>query len=138
MAARIESRPTGVDAGPRLERHPRQNFETWSWFFMRVSGLVLIFLALAHFSITHIVNDVTKTNSHFVSQRWGNPLWRIFDWALLALGLMHGVNGLRVITDDYVRSPGKRAATKAVLYGVTFTLFAYGTLTIITFGPYRG
>jgi succinate dehydrogenase / fumarate reductase membrane anchor subunit len=134
MAVPVQERTPGAG----VSRRPRQNFETWSWFFMRVSGLVLVFLALAHFSITHIVNDVTKTNTHFVSQRWGNPLWRIFDWALLALGLMHGVNGLRVITDDYVRSPAKRAATKAVLYGLTFTLFAYGTLTIITFGPYRG
>jgi len=135
MAARLQDRP--AQAANRLGRRPRQNFETWSWFFMRVSGLILIFLALAHFSITHIVNDVTKTNTAFVSHRWNNPLWRVFDWALLALGLMHGVNGLRLITDDYVRAPAKRAATKAVLYGATFTLFAYGTLTIITYRSYH-
>jgi succinate dehydrogenase / fumarate reductase membrane anchor subunit len=118
------------------DRRPRQNFETWSWFFMRISGLVLVFLALIHFSIMHIANDVTHTNAAFVSSRWNNPLWRIFDWALLALGLMHGVNGLRMITDDYVRNPRKRAATKALLYAVTFTMFAYGTLTIVTFKSY--
>jgi succinate dehydrogenase hydrophobic anchor subunit len=49
---------------------------------------------------------------------------------------MHGVNGLRMITDDYVRNPRKRAATKALLYAVTFTMFAYGTLTIVTFKSY--
>ncbi|GAC1374615.1 MAG: succinate dehydrogenase hydrophobic membrane anchor subunit [Acidimicrobiales bacterium] len=137
MATRIQERPMTVSAGPRLERRPRQNFETWSWFFMRVSGLILIFLALIHFSITHIINDVTHTDSGFVAARWNNPLWRIYDWSLLSLGLMHGVNGLRVITDDYVRKPAKRAATKAVLYGVTFLGFAYGTLTIITYAPYK-
>ena len=128
MATRMQERSTSP-AG----RRPRQNFETWSWFFMRVSGLILVFLALIHFSITHILNDVTHTDAVFVSGRWDNPLWRIYDWSLLALGLMHGVNGLRMITDDYVRNPRKRAATKAVLYGVTFFMFAYGTLTIITF-----
>jgi succinate dehydrogenase / fumarate reductase, membrane anchor subunit len=119
--------------GERVTRRPRQNFETWSWFFMRVSGLVLLFLALTHFAITHIVNDVVETDAHFVERRWDNPLWRMFDWALLALALMHGLNGLRWIIDDYVRRPGARATVKAVLYSVSGSLFAYGTFTIVTY-----
>jgi succinate dehydrogenase / fumarate reductase, membrane anchor subunit len=130
-ATPIKQRPS--DNRPKLERRPRMNFETWSWYFMRISGLALIFLALLHFSITHIIYDVVDTNAAFVAARWDNPLWRIYDWSLLALGLLHGLNGLRWILDDYVRSAGKRAAIKAVLYGVTGLLFAYGTLTIITF-----
>ena len=121
--------------GERVSRRPRQNFETWSWFFMRVSGLVLLFLALTHFAITHIVNDVVETDAHFVARRWDNPLWRMFDWVLLALGLLHGLNGLRWIIDDYVRSPAARATVKAVLYSVTGSLFAYGTYTIVTYSP---
>ncbi len=124
--------PTG---GQRLQRRSRQNFETWSWFFMRISGLVLVFLALVHFAITHIVNDVVETDARFVAQRWDNPLWRLFDWALLVLALLHGLNGLRWIIDDYVRRPAWRAATKAVLYSLSFGLLAYGTLTIVTFSP---
>jgi succinate dehydrogenase / fumarate reductase membrane anchor subunit len=135
VATRVQDQRS-LNRQPGMDRRPRQNFETWSWFFMRISGLVLVFLALIHFSIMHIANDVTHTNAAFVSSRWNNPLWRIFDWALLALGLMHGVNGLRMITDDYVRNPRKRAATKALLYAVTFTMFAYGTLTIVTFKSY--
>lgn len=136
MATRFQERPAPITVGPRLERHPRANFETWSWFFMRISGLILVFLALTHFSITHIFNDVTHTNAGFVTRRWNNPLWRIFDWSLLALGLLHGVNGVRLITDDYVRNPRTRAFTKALVYAVTFAMFAYGTLTIITFRPF--
>jgi succinate dehydrogenase / fumarate reductase membrane anchor subunit len=100
---------------------------------MRISGLVLVFMALLHFSITHILNDVVDTDFAFVSARWDNPLWRVYDWVLLALGLMHGLNGLRWIIDDYVRVPARRALVKAVLYGVTGSLFLYGTLTIVTF-----
>jgi succinate dehydrogenase / fumarate reductase membrane anchor subunit len=114
-------------------RRSRQSFETWQWFFMRISGLVLVVLALGHFALTHIINDVTDTNAQFVADRWSNPLWRTYDWALLTLALFHGLNGLRVITEDYVRAPGKRAAVKAVLYVVAGTLFVYGTITIITF-----
>ena len=118
---------------PVVDRKPKANFETWSWYFMRISGLVLIFLALLHFSITHIINDVTDTDAVFVSKRWDNPLWRLFDWALLSLALLHGLNGLRWIIDDYIASPIKRAGVKAVTYGVSLTLFAYGTLVIVTY-----
>lgn len=114
-------------------RRPKQNFETWSWYFMRVSGLVLLFLALLHFAITHIINDVVETDAVFVEERWDNPVWRIFDWTLLALALLHGLNGLRWIIDDYVRSPAKRAAVKATIYTVSAVLFGYGTLVIVTF-----
>jgi succinate dehydrogenase / fumarate reductase membrane anchor subunit len=100
---------------------------------MRISGLVLVVLALGHFALTHIVNDVVDTDAEFVGERWSNPLWRTYDWALLTLALFHGLNGLRVIIDDYVRSPGKRAAVKSVIYVVSGTLFVYGTLTIVTF-----
>ncbi len=123
--------------GPRPDRsrrRPRQNFETWQWYFMRVSGLALVFLALGHFTITHIINDVRDTDAVFVAKRWDNPFWRIYDFALLFLALFHGLNGLRVIMDDYIASPRKRAISKALLYTVTLTLFAYGTLTIATFG----
>jgi succinate dehydrogenase / fumarate reductase membrane anchor subunit len=133
MAIRAPERPVGGSTPASAARRPRQNFETWSWYFMRVSGLVLIFLALTHFAITHIVHDVSDTKAGFVARRWHNPLWRLFDWSLLFLALLHGLNGLRWIVDDYVRRPGRRAAVKAVLYTVTGALFAYGTLTIFTF-----
>jgi succinate dehydrogenase / fumarate reductase membrane anchor subunit len=117
-----------------LTRKPKANFETWSWYFMRISGLILIFLALTHFAITHILNDVVDTDAEFVGERWDNPLWRLFDWSLLALALVHGVNGVRWSIDDYVNSARRRAALKAVLYTVTGALFAYGTLVIVSYG----
>ena len=117
-----------------VQRRPRQNFETWSWFFMRVSGLVLVFLSLFHFALTHIVNDVVETDAVFVANRWDNPLWRLFDLSLLTLSMFHGVNGVRWSVDDYVRSKGAKAAVKSVLYTVSAALFVYGTITIVTFG----
>lgn len=132
MAVREVQRP--ADAGrDKPQLRPRQSFETWSWFFMRVSGLILLFLALLHFSITHILNDVTDTDVRFVAHRWSNPLWRLFDWSLLFLALGHGLNGVRYIVDDYVRKPGARAAVKGAVYSLSIALFAFGTLTIVTY-----
>ena len=122
-----------VTEAPPAPARRRAGAEAWSWLFMRVSGLLLLFLALLHFAITHIVNDVVDTDYSFVARRWDNPLWRVFDWALLALALGHGLNGVRWIVDDYVRSPRVRAATKAAVYALAGGLFALGTLTIVTF-----
>ncbi len=118
-----------------VDRAPKPGFETLAWLFMRVSGLALVFLALVHFGITHIVNDVTETDFNFVANRWKNPAWRAFDWMLLALALFHGVIGLRYIIDDYVRKPVPRGVVKTVVYGLSGFLFAYGTLTIVGFQP---
>lgn len=123
----------GPRGGRRLERRPRNNYEAWSWVFMRLSGLVLLFLALTHFAITHIINDVVDTDAAFVGERWSNPLWRIFDWALLALALSHGLNGVRWIIEDYVHTPVRRCLTKVTLYSMSLGLFAYGTYTIVSF-----
>lgn len=117
----------------RTRRRPRAAFETWSWLFMRISGLGLVFLALTHFALTHITTDVAQTDSGFVAARWANPLWRLFDWALLALALFHGLNGLRWIVDDYVRAAGPRTLVKVGLYSVSLAFFGYGTLTILTY-----
>ena len=117
-----------------VQRRPRQNFETWSWFFMRVSGLVLVFLSLFHFALTHIINDVVETDAVFVAERWDNPLWRLFDLSLLTLSMFHGLNGVRWSIDDYIRSKAAKAAVKSVLYTVSAALFVYGTITIVTFG----
>jgi succinate dehydrogenase / fumarate reductase membrane anchor subunit len=111
----------------------KRSAEAWSWAFMRLSGLALVFLALIHFTITHIVNDVAHTDYDFVAERWHNPAWRFFDWLLLVLALAHGVNGLRWIVDDYVRRPGPRTAVKGLLYGLTAALVVVGTLTILAF-----
>jgi succinate dehydrogenase / fumarate reductase membrane anchor subunit len=135
MALKVQGSGTSTTSTPAPTRitRPRASFETWSWFFMRVSGLVLLFLALTHFALTHILHDVASTNYDFVARRWHNLGWRIFDWSLLALALAHGLNGLRMIVDDYVRAPGWRATTKAFVYTLSGVLFAYGTLVIFSF-----
>jgi succinate dehydrogenase / fumarate reductase membrane anchor subunit len=128
--------PETPDTPPARPRRRTASAEAKSWAFMRLSGLLLVFFALVHFSITHIVNDVADTDYDFVAERWHNPAWRSFDWLLLVLALTHGVNGLRWIVDDYVRSPGPRKAVKALLYGLTAALLVVGTITVLVF-PHR-
>ena len=110
------------------------NFEVWSWFFMRISGIVLLFLVLGHMAIMHVFGGgVERIDYEFVAHRWSGLFWRTYDFLLLALALFHGVNGARVVIEDYIRWDGWRTLAKAVLYTATFVFFSIGTLVIVTF-----
>jgi succinate dehydrogenase / fumarate reductase, membrane anchor subunit len=113
-------------------------FETFSWYFFRVSGVVLIFLVIAHLVIMHAANDVSCTTYQFVAARYANPLWRVFDWLLLTLALTHGMNGLRIVIDDYVRSHGSRLVLLSLAGTLLVVFFMLGTITLITFQPVAG
>jgi succinate dehydrogenase / fumarate reductase membrane anchor subunit len=117
------------------DRHP-SSAEVWWWFFMRISGLILMFLVLIHLYIMHLIGEgVERVDFAFVSARWRNVGWKTFDWTMLFLALIHGTNGLRVIIDDYVKRPGTRTAIKTVLYASTGILMIMGTAVLVTFNP---
>jgi succinate dehydrogenase cytochrome b556 subunit/succinate dehydrogenase hydrophobic membrane anchor protein len=104
-----------------------------SWYFFRVSGVLLVVLACGHLFITHYLNVPSETTFDFVSERWANPLWRTFDWLLLLMGLWHGLMGLRISVTDYVRSAGWRVIGHSAVwvFGLVFTVL--GSITILTF-----
>jgi succinate dehydrogenase / fumarate reductase membrane anchor subunit len=108
-------------------------FETFSWYFFRVSGVALIFLALIHLFLNHVSTDVSCTSYQLVSVRYSSPFWRLYDWLLLTLALLHGINGLRIVIDDYVRSRGWRLILQSTLGLLTLAFFLMGTITLITF-----
>jgi succinate dehydrogenase / fumarate reductase membrane anchor subunit len=103
---------------------------------MRISGLVLVVLAVGHVVIMHAVGDgVGRINFAFVAVRWQSPVWRTWDWAMLVLALMHGINGIRNITLDYVRKAGVRFAANMFFYVLGFALFVLGSVIVFTFDP---
>jgi succinate dehydrogenase / fumarate reductase, membrane anchor subunit len=113
-------------------------FETFSWYFFRVSGILLIFLALIHIFLNHVATDVSCTSYQLVAIRYQNPFWRLYDWLLLTLALLHGMNGLRIVVDDYVRTRGWRLTLQSAVGIVTLVFFLLGTITLITFQPVVG
>jgi succinate dehydrogenase / fumarate reductase, membrane anchor subunit len=113
-------------------------FETFSWYFFRVSGVALIFLAIIHLFINHVTTDVSCTSYQLVAIRYSNPFWRVYDWLLLTLALLHGMNGLRIIIDDYVQNRGMRLTLQSSLGLLTLVFFLLGTITLVTFQPIPG
>lgn len=111
-------------------------FELWAWLFMRLSGIVLLFLTVGHVLIMHVMDEgVGRVDFDFVAERWASPFWRTWDWLMLTLALLHGINGVRVIVQDYARRPGWRLFWNGTFAIVGFTLFVLGTIIVFTFDP---
>ena len=114
---------------------PTGGLELWSWLFMRLSGLVLLFLALGHLVIMHLINNVEAINYAFVANRYAGWGWRAYDLLLLVLAMIHGINGARVIIDDYLYQGLWRAATLAALYLICGGLLLLGIYAALFFKP---
>mgnify|MGYP000103042104 CR=1 FL=1 len=127
MASVVDSRPVNGSglAIPGAER--------LIWYFIRISGALLILLAGGHLFITHYLNLPSETVFAFVAARWANPFWRTFDWMLLMAALWHGVLGLRYSIQDYLRVPAARTAALGLMWALGFVFMALGSVTIFTF-----
>jgi succinate dehydrogenase / fumarate reductase membrane anchor subunit len=119
-------------ATPRPDSGPER---MW-WIFMRLSGLLLVLLALGHMFIMHVLVQLTgeEINFAFVTSRWGTPFWRIYDLLLLVLALLHGARGARQIITDYSWG-GMRMLLIWILIGLTTVWLLLGILVLVTFDP---
>ena len=129
-----------VLAAPRSKRPASRrsgtNFEMYAWIFMRMSGLLLVFMVLGHLFIMLMLDDgVQRINFGFVAGRWASPFWRTWDLMQLWLAQLHGTNGLRVIINDYAEKDQTRFWLKMLLYTASFLVLVLGTLVIFTFDP---
>ncbi|HEU5423039.1 MAG TPA: succinate dehydrogenase [Nitrolancea sp.] len=122
---------------PRVgrERPTGGNFELYSWYFLRVSGILLIFLAVVHVIIMHVIHQVSDIDFQFVANRWNSPFWRFFDWLLLTLALLHGLNGARIAIDDYIHARGWRIIALSALWSAAIIFLILGSVAIVTFNP---
>lgn len=125
---------------PRSNRSTgRSNFELYSWLFMRVSGLVLVFLVLGHLIIMNILDGgVQRINFGFVAGRWSSPFWQVWDLLQLWLAMLHGANGMRTIINDYASKDNTRFWLKMLLFVSSAFIIVLGTLVIFTFDPSIG
>ena len=113
------------DATPATASASGGRAERFWWSFMRLSALLIVPLVFGHLAMMHILQGVfdltargheivgtgglvneSGTAVEFVAARWnllvgGVAIWRVYDFALLALVVVHGFNGLRYILTDY-------------------------------------
>lgn len=107
--------------------------EIFSWYYMRISGLLLVSLALFHLWLNHIKHDVHDLNYDLVITRFeAYPILVVADFFLLTLGLSHGVNGIKGLIDDHVHDRNKRLAFTTALWAVFAIFWVAGTAVLFT------
>lgn len=117
--------PTGITH--RKVKVPT-NTERTGFLFMRLSGLFLLFLAVGHVMVQHVVNSVHDLSLQFVIMQWSSWGQRIIDLLLLYFALIHGFNGLRNVYEDYIHN---RQVVKVL--NTLVVIFLIATLAAVTF-----
>ena len=107
-------------------------FESYAWFFMRLSGISLILLAVGHMVMQHITHDVHDVTVVWVlDQRWGFSWIRVWDLALLGLAFVHGLNGFRGVVQDYVHNATALKLAKLVIIAAGLIILLMGAVAIV-------
>lgn len=102
------------------------------WYLMRLTGLGLFVLALAHYLITHFIYDPSEQTAEWIiNERWGSIAWRTVDWLMLTFVVFHAFMGMRTVVHDYTRG-GMRTLLTMGLYAGALVIFALGTIVLIT------
>ncbi len=102
----------------------RQKFERYAYLYMRLSGVMLLFLAVGHIMIQLVINSVHSLTLQFVADQWKSWGWRVYDLLLLIFAVSHGYNGLRNILEDYIHN-------EAVMKVIYYILGVFVVATII-------
>jgi hypothetical protein len=125
----------------------RNRFELAMWLFMRYSGLALVFLALSHFWMQHVLIGTHEIEFAGTQLRWGisgepvtveQLIWRTYYAVMLVLAVVHGINGVRQVAYDYF---AHRPAVYKGLMGVVVaiaTLISLGGIAALFIGAAAG
>jgi succinate dehydrogenase / fumarate reductase, membrane anchor subunit len=117
----------------------RNNFERALWIFMRYSGLALVFFAISHFGLQHLLVGTHNLKVADTELRWGltgQPVtieqiaWRVYYLILLILAMGHGLNGFRQVAYDYLHARGLYRGTLLAAGALIGVMTILGTVAL--------
>ena len=99
----------------------------WSWLFQRITAVLLIVMLAIHLVFTHILN-IGNLNYDSIGLRLAHAGFIAVDVILLAAGIYHALNGLRMVLLDYWFTSRSRALILTIgLWVVGIAATIYGT-----------
>lgn len=107
------------------------NYESNAWKWMRYSGLLLIPLSWGHVLIQDVLVGVHQIDIDYVAMRWATLGWRVYDFLLLAFAFAHGVNGLRQVTNDFIKNKSFMRLVSVLLFLFWLVLSLIGAAAIV-------
>ena len=126
---------TATSSMTRRKVQVKFNFERYAFLFMRMSGLILLILAVGHMMIQHVLNSSGNLTLIFVAEQWNSWGWKAYDIFLLLFAIPHGVNGLRNILEDYIHNPGLMKTINIILAIFVVATVIWAAIGISLFDP---
>lgn len=120
----------------RRVRPAMGTFEYGMWLFTRLSGLAIILFSAINIAMAFLMggrtlldlptmfrwmffpnpNHVVNSDIPDVAAGWSNAFWQIFSTVIIFMAAAHGMNGLRMVIEDYVERV-------SLVYALRLTLF---------------
>lgn len=107
---------------------------SWGWHLGRASAIALVALLPLELVSWLIVTDVARWDAVRLAARWESPVWRVTDWSLLVLGLLHATLGARERLGRTLRPGAALALADAAVLCAGVALGLLGTRSVFTFG----
>ncbi|MBN1148130.1 MAG: hypothetical protein JXA78_12800 [Anaerolineales bacterium] len=127
------------------------NFEYLMWIFTRISGVTLILLALVgivgafwmgartQIDVSALMRWTFFPNSYHVVNTdipdltlgWATSLWSVMQILIVFFGLTHGVNGLRVVIEDFIGAGWLRISLRGLLFLFWIFMLIVGIIIIL-------
>lgn len=126
---------TATQTVTRRKVQVQHNFERYAYLFMRMSGLVLMILAVGHMIIQHVLNSSGNLTLIFVAEQWNSWGWKAYDIFLLIFAISHGINGLRNVLADYIHSASLMKTINIVLAIFVVVTVIWAAVGIALFDP---
>jgi succinate dehydrogenase / fumarate reductase, membrane anchor subunit len=111
------------------------NFERYAFLFMRLSGVALLFLAVGHMLIQHVIRDVHNLSLQVVADVWRSWGWRAYSLLLLFFAVIHGMNGLRYVLEDYIHNAETMRKINIGLAVFVVITIIWAAIAIFAFQP---
>ncbi|MCP4361751.1 MAG: succinate dehydrogenase [Chloroflexi bacterium] len=111
------------------------NLERRAFLFMRVSGVLLLVLAVGHLIIQHVLSSSGNLTLQIVANTWNNWGWKAYDLLLLIFAITHGFNGLRNILEDYIHNRQTVKVINILLLIFMIITIVWSAVAIASFDP---
>jgi succinate dehydrogenase / fumarate reductase membrane anchor subunit len=117
---------------------PSGSWEQLLWTFTRLSGLTLLLFGAFSLAMGFIFggrtqldlpafmrwmffpnpNHVVNGDIPDVTAGWSNAFWQIYSLLMIAMASAHGLNGVRMILEDYLRRPLAVLVLRMLIFGL--------------------
>lgn len=100
------------------------------WFLQRITGLLLVACLGTHTVILHFTGH-SPVDMNVVHDRLKDSFWLVFYIVFLSSTLLHGLNGVYEIVDDYKPSHGVQILLGIILWGAGLIALLWGVYVLV-------